>query len=412
MKVLLFAPHYDRNTPGESWSTYKWVQGISAHCETTVLTMHGPGWDLQASPIDAKEIVNWTDPKIPGMTGRVAWELKPYYPSFYSRARRWLKDAMRRGCRFDVVHQINPLALRYPCPARGLGVQYVIGPLAGSLPTPAGFANEVKERHWFRKLREVDKIRLRYDPWLRSSYSGAALMLGVAPYVKELLSLSGIKRFEVSSETGVESVAERVKVPPGLGEPLKLLFVGRIIRTKGVIDAIRAVGLVSGQVSVEFHVLGDGDNMAECKRLISELGLEKTVHLHGRAPRSEVNKWYTDAHAFLFPSFREPSGNVVFEALGHGLPVITSTVGGPGTVVTEKCGFRVNPESPEQYARGLADCILTLGRNPELLASLSNGALRRMEEWAYWPEKITKLLNLYEEVANGTPTRAEAVSAV
>ena len=138
MRLLLIAPYFDRQTPGESWSTYKWVQGLSAAHDTTVLTQHRAGWKQEESPVAATRIVNWTEPKFPGMNGRIAWELKPSYVPFYHRARQWIKAALRAGEKFDLVHQINPLALRYPSPAAGLGIPYVLGPLAGSLPTPQG----------------------------------------------------------------------------------------------------------------------------------------------------------------------------------------------------------------------------------------------------------------------------------
>ena len=62
LKVLLIAPYYDKNTPGESWCTYKWVEQISERCDVTVLTSHRAGWDAGRSPIKAVEVVNWTHP--------------------------------------------------------------------------------------------------------------------------------------------------------------------------------------------------------------------------------------------------------------------------------------------------------------------------------------------------------------
>jgi len=397
MKVLLIAPAYDAHTPGESWSTYKWVEGISARCETVVLTQHRPGWNPARSPTKAR-IVNWDDPKLPGINARLVWELKPGYVFFYRRARKWIKDVLRRGETFDLIHQINPLALRYPCPARGLGVPYVIGPLAGSLPTPPAFREDISTTKWYRMLRNLDSVRLRRDPWLKGSYSGASTVIGVAPYVGELLTSCAPPRFEVMAETGIEQVRENPIPGPSAGQPLRLLFVGRLISTKGIIEAIEAVHLASKSCKVTFDIVGAGDLAGRCEQLISSLGLQAIARLHGRRPKEEVFAWYDRSDVFLFPSYREPSGNVVFEAMSRGLPVITSTLGGPGHVVTEECGFRINPVSRDQYITDLAAAIVTAATESHRIPALSASTLQRMREIALWPDKIDGMLELYREL--------------
>jgi glycosyltransferase involved in cell wall biosynthesis/GT2 family glycosyltransferase len=401
-RVLIIAPYYDRAATGESWSTYQWVKGISEGCETTVLTTHPAGWKSHESPTGAAEVVNWTDPALPGARGRLAWELKPGYPLFYLRARRWLKAALRDGRSFDLVHQINPLALRYPSPARGLGMKLVIGPLAGSLATPDGMA-EGGETTWFRRLRALDRLRLRHDPWLRGSYAGAAALVGVAPYVGELLRPCRPQRFEIMAETGVAAVAGEAKQPPPPGDPLRLLFVGRIIRTKGILDAIRAVALVADRANVRLDVLGVGDLLETCRQAVAVHNLGEIITFHGRLGRAEVSASYRRSHVFLFPSFREPSGNVVFEAMSEGLPVIACNYGGPGHVVDATCGRLVDPATPERFAAALADQILTLADQPELIRTLSVGALARMRAHALWPAKIQRMLDLYGDLLAATP---------
>ena len=47
--------------------------------------------------------------------------LKPGYVPFYFRARRWIRQALARGERFDLAHQPVPVAMRYPSPVRRAG---------------------------------------------------------------------------------------------------------------------------------------------------------------------------------------------------------------------------------------------------------------------------------------------------
>lgn len=408
LNILLIAPHYDKNVPGESWSSYKWVQGLSSYCNVTVLTTHSKGWSCAGSPTGAKQVVDWTDAKLPNRFSRVNYEMNPGYLVFYCRVRNWIKQRLRDQWDFDLVHQLNPLALRYPCPAAGLGIPYILGPLAGSLTNPTGFADEGTDRQWYRKLRNLDRLRLRYDPLLRRTYAGAELIFGVAPYVRELLTPCGIKRFEILSETGVDTVLKVRKKAPVAGEPFRLLFVGRIIRTKGVIDAIRAVAIALKNLSLRYDIIGDGDHLQTCKEEVMRLGIQDHVHFHGWLPRADVENWYQNADVFLFPSFREPSGNVVFESMKHGLPVITSTLGGPGHVVDESCGIRVIASNPAEYAERLSHAITKLASDPECLKTMSNGAFDRLEKVALWESKIQTMLTAYNDICFSDLNPAEA----
>ncbi len=395
IKLLLIAPLFDANVPGESWSTYKWVEGLSRHCDVTVLTTHSSGWDIANSPSEALEVIDWPDVTLPNRFARVNHEMNPGYIIFYHRVRRWIKERLRDGWDFDLVHQINPLALRYPSPVAGLNIRYVMGPLAGSLTTPRGFAGEGTDKQWFRQLRHLDKFRLRYDPLLKRTYRDAELILGVAPYVRALLEHCKIKRFEIMSETGVDSVSKAKRVALVAGRPLRLLFVGRVIRTKGVIDAIRAVAIALRKYPLRYDIIGDGDHKQACEEEATRLGICDHVHFHGWLPRAELDSWYQSADIFLFPSFREPSGNVVYESLKHGLPVITSNLGGPGYVVDDTCGIRVVPSNPAEYAERLSCAIQELASDLERLMKMSDAASDRLEKLALWDTKIQQMLRWY-----------------
>ena len=116
---------------------------------------------------------------------RMSSGVKPWYISFFVKARRWIKQALSDGEQYHLIHQLTPLALRFPCPAVGLGRPYIIGPLAGSLPTPPAFEHECRSAPFYIKLRALDDFRLRHDPWLRQSYEEAEIVLCSSPYVAQ-----------------------------------------------------------------------------------------------------------------------------------------------------------------------------------------------------------------------------------
>jgi glycosyltransferase involved in cell wall biosynthesis len=257
-------------------------------------------------------------------------------------------------------------------------------------------------------LRGIDRLRLRWDPRLRATIESAAVVIGVAPYVLNLLRRCRVRvrRFEIMSETGVCAVAPpREPLAPERAHEFRLVYVGRIIRTKGLRDALRALGRLrqSGEAvrrNISLTVIGDGPDRALCEAEATQLGVGHLVTFCGRLPRTEIDRFYREADAMIFPSFREPSGNVVLEALSFGLPVITSTCGGPGYAIDDTCGLRVDPVSPDAFSERLAKAVMRLAGDRALLRRLSEGARTRAHDHFLWSSKIERMSALYATVVN------------
>lgn len=400
LKVLLIAPNCDGTDVGESWWAYQWARALGSEVDLILLTFQRASRVPVAEQLPNVEVNTCAEPN--WLTGheRLNAMLKPAYPIFYGWARTWIRQALREGRCFDLGHQLTPLALRYPSPFTGMGLPYVFGPLGGSLDTPPGFRTECGSAAWFTKLRQIDRFRLRWDPSLRRSYSEAALVLGVAPYVRRVMDGIPLKRFEVTSECGIDSLAPAsLRARPEQGR-LKLLHVGRGVRTKGLRDVIRALALLADFPGVTLDCAGQGEEMALCQREAERLGVSDRVRFHGQIPRCDVEALYAAADLFVFPSFREPSGSVVFEALRWGLPVIATNRGGPAYVIDNSCGLRVQAENPTQLANDLAAEIRNLAIQPQQLEALRKGASRRVEAIGLWPHKAAQMVSYYHELVD------------
>jgi glycosyltransferase involved in cell wall biosynthesis len=396
LRLLLIAP-CDGEDIGEAWVAYQWAQRLAKRHEVTLLTYYKKGHTPPSRQLRGARVIEWSEPPGVSRAERLNSLLKPGYIPFYLRARRWIGRSVANGERFDLAYQPVPVAMRYPSPVAGLGIPFVLGPVGGSLPSPPGFGDSGDTAPWYVGLRRFDRLRMRRDPVLRRTYEQASCVLGIAPYVKEFLGAVSLQRFEVMSETGVEQLPERVDRTGRRGE-VRLLYVGRLVRTKGARDAIRALAHVREAPAV-LDIVGEGFDRSACQALVDELGLTGRVRVHGWQPRERVSDFYRSADVFVFPSYREPGGNVVFEAMGHGLPLIVSDVGGPGAAVDDASGIRIHPESPDQYARGIAEAISRLVRDRSLRLALGDGARRRAAQIGLWESKVDHLDAICAEVA-------------
>ena len=206
MNILMIAPNIDGTDVGEAFVAFKWAKALAPLVCLTVLSFERPGRTPLATQLPGVRVITWPEPAWARRNERLNAMLKPAWPVFAAHVRQWISAALKRGERFDLAHQLMPQAARYASPLRHFALPYVIGPLGGALDTPTAFRAEAGSAPLFTRLRSLDAFRFRNDPWLRASYQGAACVLGVAPYVADVLSDIPLQRFEPMLELGIDDV--------------------------------------------------------------------------------------------------------------------------------------------------------------------------------------------------------------
>ncbi|WP_179996456.1 glycosyltransferase family 4 protein [Acinetobacter sp. YH16051] len=135
--------------------------------------------------------------------------------------------------------------------------------------------------------------------------------------------------------------------------PLKFLFIGRLLKEKGIHEFVHAAKLVKEiYPETEFIVLGaiDHHNLGALQQtdldtLISSNIIQYSGHV------SNIKDWIADSHVFVLPSYREGVPRSTQEAMAIGRAIITTDV--PGcreTVVDGVNGFIIPRWNPEALA--------------------------------------------------------------
>ena len=342
------------------------------------------------------EVIEWRDIAVPSFMKKFWAVAKPGYLWRFKKMRLQIKELIQQK-RFDIIHHLSPFAWRYASPAAGLGVPLIRGPLAGGLPTPPELAGEVRDMfHPYNYFRKTDSIRKRFDKQLINSYRHTDCVLVAAPYVAELLGPLPVQRCEVEIELALDEDFDNAPLcRKERGDKVELLYVGRVVRTKGVRDAIRALARMERKRDVRFTVIGDGDDLPSCKKEALHLGVADLVDFRGWCARKQVDEAFRRADTFLFPSFREPVGSVLLEAMASGLAVVVCNYGGPGAIVKESFGFKIPPMLPDDYAAAIAKKLDEIVVQPELRTQMGNAAYSYAASHFRWKEKIKRLNALY-----------------
>lgn len=148
---------------------------------------------------------------------------------------------------------------------------------------------------------------------------------------------------------------------PRDSEALRILFVGQIIRSKGIFELLEAfdrVGERTGRTSKLIFV-GDGDDLTRLKAHVRDLGIEDNVECRGAiTDTNELISIYNSSDVFCLPTYY-PEGfpRVLYEAMRFALPIVTTPVGQISTVIKQGVnGFLCEPQSIDS----LTDKLLLL----------------------------------------------------
>ncbi len=162
------------------------------------------------------------------------------------------------------------------------------------------------------------------------------------------------------------------------GQPLRLLYVGRMERYKGVHTAIAAVQQAlppSDPTALHLTLAGDGLDAAyqrELEDLVQHAGLQAQVTFLGKVARSEIMALYRTHDALIFPSiWGEPFSITLLEAMAHGLAIIGTLSGGSREILVD--GHNALIFDADDTA-GCAACIRRMAADHTLRARLAQTA--------------------------------------
>lgn len=127
---------------------------------------------------------------------------------------------------------------------------------------------------------------------------------------------------------------EKFKITQGT---IILLFVGRFIEEKGILDLIKACELLKER-SVHFKLfcLGNGPMFSQIKTLINNSSLTDNVKLLGHIPEKDTKLFYSNCHILVLPTFHDEGFPMaIFRAVASGMSIITTKIRGSADYLKE-----------------------------------------------------------------------------
>jgi glycosyltransferase involved in cell wall biosynthesis len=232
---------------------------------------------------------------------------------------------------------------------------------------------DMRPRYWHWLILTPAYLIKRYFFWELKMRRAAKSILLVTPTIEHDFRLFCGDKVKVI-ENGI-ALPEKPEPKRNEGT-LTLLCTGRMDRQKGFQMAVKALGELR-ELDLSLEIVGSGAYLVELQALIDELQLADRVTLHGRVSDEELARIYSSADVYLIPTLRyEGLPLALLEALGHGIPTISSRIGGNADVLTHgEDGLFVKAGDLRQ----LVDSIRLLATEPETRHRLAEAARQTAE---------------------------------
>lgn len=217
----------------------------------------------------------------------------------------------------------------------------------------------------------------------------------------ELMNVVGVDGSRVVvCPLGVES--KFYKIPRS--EPEKIsnfIFFGRIVESKGIVDAIKALGMLAarGFTDWNFRVMGQG-NHEWARNLANEHGIADKVSVYGPADDEKLENELKQAHLAIMPSHSESFGLSIAEAQAAGIPLVAYEAGSVPEVVENGVTAWL---APFREINNLSRCIEEAIKDPKAAYQAGLAGRERVKEKFTWEKTgATMFEGIQKTCLNGT----------
>lgn len=156
----------------------------------------------------------------------------------------------------------------------------------------------------------------------------------------------------------------------------RLVFAGTFHKRKGVSDLIAALSTARlRHAPWHLDIAGNGDQ-APYRSQAKESGITDKITFHGWLDSSDMHNLLSISDVMVLPSWQEGLPMIIIEAMAHGLPVISTSVGSiTDAVQTGVTGLTVPVGDTKLLANALAELI----EHPDMRHAMGKAARSRYE---------------------------------
>ncbi len=181
----------------------------------------------------------------------------------------------------------------------------------------------------------------------------------------------------------------------GIKGPM-LLFVGRVIRQKGLEYLLEAMPAITARVpEAKLVIIGRGNRLQLIKKMVDKLGLQGNVVFPGFVSEDDLKTALCECDAFVLPSLWEVLPVSILEAMASGKPVVCTNAGGNTELVENGFNGLVVPKRDPPALASACIKVITDKRLAQRMGR--NSRIKAANEFS-WKKIAVKTIGVYKEI--------------
>ena len=246
----------------------------------------------------------------------------------------------------------------------------------------------------FPPTRSIPRIIARLD----SLYFrwASAVTIGVSPECIRQVEHLTKGRHKLIYQIRAQFLREYFQaIPPNPShstKPFRIMYIGRIIRIKGVFDILEIARKIESQAPgrVRWEICGSGPDLDELRRQQVQMSLAEVVTIRGWTPLSDLQGVYARTHISIVPTrsnYSEGLAMTAAEAILAGRPVVTNPVVPAFEVLRPAC-IEAQTNDVDSYVAA----ILKLTDNPSQYKALCDACPALRDQFYDRQQGLTAVL--------------------
>lgn len=229
---------------------------------------------------------------------------------------------------------------------------------------------------------------------IKHTYNKCAILIALSDEWKanleEIVNEKIIVVVENYSVLNDDAISERQEKPNNFN----VLFLGFIGQRKGCYDIPAIAGKVLKDVpDVEFVLAGSGE-IDEVKAL-STNNVKKHLVFPGWVRGEEKDRLLRQADVFFLPSYNEGMPMSILDAMGYGLPIVSTTAGGIMKIVHNGInGYAIEPGNVDEFAKAIVDIL----KHDDLRRKMGRESVSIIEEKYSLDKHVENIENVYRSL--------------
>ena len=193
-----------------------------------------------------------------------------------------------------------------------------------------------------------------------------------------------------------ESVMQRASEVRGDSTDFTFVFIGRIVRDKGINELVEAFSRLANERSdVRLMLVGRFEDDLDPLPQHTKKQIESNERISFVGYQSDVRPYLVASDVLVLPSYREGFPNVVLQAGAMGLPVIVTDVNGSDEAICSGVNGVIVPKySSEVLYRAMSDMVSDRDATANMAAVAREMVASRFDQKDVW----AALANMYKEL--------------